>query len=123
MNDDELDRVRQLDAQRAAGEPPTDEEVAGVTPHQPPTPESGLSTEMAVMFGQNFGPQPFGYIITRGEVHGTPCLFLTFEHAHGRISFPLSDLEAQGMANRLTQNAKGGIVVAKDMPSSGLKSV
>lgn len=84
---------------------------------QPPASESPLSEEMVRVFGASFNPQPFGYLVTRGEFMGKPCLWLTFEHAHGRISFPLDDNEAQGMSNRLEQQSRGGLVVAKDIPS------
>lgn len=112
---DELERVRQLQEQKDSGEPPVEGD-ADVLPHQPPTEPSPLPPEMAVTFGANFFPQPFGYIITRGTFQDRSSLWLTFEHAHGRIAFPLSDLEAQGMANRLTQMARDQLVIAKDIP-------
>lgn len=113
-NGDELDRVRRLDDQRAAGEPP-DEEIADVTPLQPPSEPTPLPPEMVATFGAQFFPQPFSYVITRGTYQDKPCLWVTFEHAHGRIAFPFSDMEMSGFVNR-AQQMSNGLVVARDIP-------
>lgn len=108
--EDELARVRRL-GERAEEEGP----LAEVLPHQPPTGDTGLPPEMVITFGQHLNPQPFGYVVTVGQMNDQRAVFLTFEHAHGRITFPLTDTEAQGLANRLQQNARG-LVIAQDLP-------
>lgn len=108
---DELERLRTLAQQHAAGEPP-DGPVADVTPirQAPNLLPTDNDPELVKALGAAFRPVPFGYFVAPGEVGGQPCVYLTLETAIGRFALPFTREEAAELGKTLMRNATGLIL-------------
>lgn len=71
---------------------------------------SDNSPEIVAALGAAFRPQPFGYSVSPGEVSGNPCVYLTFEFAHGRQAFPFTREEAAELGKTLMRTSTGLIL-------------
>jgi hypothetical protein len=98
--DGELGRIHDLTevAARAAQEAPGQE------------PMSQGELVMKTMFGGYFNPQQFSWSLVPGNLNGTACHFLAFEHAHGRFCIPLASEEMMTLGKALLEKASGIIV-------------
>lgn len=94
----ELRRIHELDQQAAA-----EEALA------PPAPDQA-ELVMRTMFGGYFNPQAFSWALVAGNLNGTACHFLAFEHAHGRFVVPLADQEMMQLGKALLEKASGIVI-------------
>lgn len=106
-DDDELSRIRDLTevAAQAAAE---GAETAAAAQEQMPISQAELV--MRTMFGGYFNPQQFSWSLVAGNLHGTACHFLAFEHAHGRFCVPLANEEMMVLGKALLEKASGIVI-------------
>jgi hypothetical protein len=67
----------------------------------------GGDAMFASLYGSQWQPSPFAYVVARGSAEGVPCVLLTIESNAGRLCFAMSDENAQQLARHLRQKANG----------------